>query len=234
MTAMFVSNTNPELRSLLAACQAADDPRSPMSALAGWLDDRQDPRAALVRLGMRYWQIGHIDLDRWDDADFDDLERQLDEEGDDVLNHWLGFVGDGDTVAFSWHRPLVYLYVNQFDTLPVQAREIVRAGWVWQLDLVGPRVDEALDTLLAEPGPIREVAFYGNQSLRDADLEGLASVPHLREVDLSRTRITDRRLRHLHQIQTLRLVFLEYTPRVTKAGVAALQEALPACVVRGL
>jgi hypothetical protein len=230
---MFVSNADPELRSLLAACQAADDPRPPMSALAGWLDDRQDPRAALVRLGTRYWQIGHIDLDSRDDAEFDELYDRLDAEGDDVLNHWLGFVGDGDTVGFSWHRPLVYLYVNQFDTLPVQAREIVRAGWVWQLDIVGPRVDEALDVLLAERGPIREIAFYGNQALRDGDLEVLASVPHLREVDLSRTRVTDRGLRHLHRIGTLRQLVLEYTLRVTGAGVAALQEALPTCVIRG-
>src|SRR2546423_1710113 len=76
--AMFVSNTDPELRSLLAACQAADDPRPPMSALAGWLDDRQDPRAALVRLGTRYWEIGHIDIDSQDEAEFDDLEWRLD------------------------------------------------------------------------------------------------------------------------------------------------------------
>jgi hypothetical protein len=95
-------------------------------------------------------------------------------------------------------------------------------------------VDEALDVLVAEPGPIREIAFYGNQSLRDGDLEVLARVPYLREVDLSRTRVSDRGLRHLHRIGTLRSVRLEYTPRVTRAGIAALQEALPACVVRGV
>ena len=66
------------------------------------------------------------------------------------------------------------------------------------------------------------------------ELAALASVPHLREVDLSRTRVTDRGLGHLHRIRTLREVRLEYTPRVTRVGIAALQEALPACVVRGL
>jgi Leucine Rich repeat len=231
---MLVCDTDPELRSLLTACQVADDPSGPMSALASWLDNRQDPRGAPVRLGARYWHACHREPEIQDRPEFDDLERRMDDEGDEVLVRWLGFRGDGDTVGVSWHRPLVYLSVNEFAKLPVQACEIVRAGWVWQLDIVGPRVDEALDTLLAEPGPIREVAFFGNQSLRDADLEALTSVPHLREVDLSRTRITDRGLRHLHRIRTLRHVHLEYTPRVTTAGVAALQEALPACAVRGL
>jgi hypothetical protein len=231
---MFVSSTEPELQSLVAACQAADDPRPPMSALAGWLDDRQDPRAALVRLGSRYWEIGHIDLDNQDEAELGDLYDRMEEQGDAVLVDWLGFTGDGDSVGVSWHRPLVYLWVNQFDKLPVQACEIVHAGWVWQIDIVGPRVDEALEVLLAESGPIRKIAFYGNLALRDGDLEVLASIPHLREVDLSRTRVTDRGLRHLHRIGTLRQVILEYTPRVTGAGIAALQEALPACVVRGL
>jgi hypothetical protein len=235
VTAVFVPDTDAELRSLLTACQAADDADAPLSALASWLDSRRDPRGPPVRLGIRYWNATRQEPPEvLDDNESDELYNEMEEQGDAVLVPWLGFVGDGGTVGVSWHRPLVYLYVNQFDTLPVQAREIVRAGWVWQLDIVGPRVDEALDTLLAEPGPIREVAFYGNQSLRDGDLEALASIPRLREVDLSRTHITDRGLRHLHRIRTLRLVRLEGPRRVTRAGVAALEEALPACVVKGL
>jgi hypothetical protein len=51
-------------------------------------------------------------------------------------------------------------------------------------------------------------------------------------VDLSGTRITDAGLRHLHAINTLRFVLMEYTPRVTASGIATLQEALPACKVK--
>jgi hypothetical protein len=229
---MFAPDTDPELRSLLAACQAADDAGPPLSALACWLERRKDPRGSIVRLGVRYWHESQHP-ERQDPIAFGELEtRMLYEEGDPVLADWLGLRGRGDSAGVCWHRPLLYVSVSgTFDEVPVPVLPVIRAGWVWQLDLVGPRVDENLDTLLAEPGPIRELAFFGNQSLRDGDLEGLAGVPHLREVDLSRTRVTDRGLRHLHRIGTLRVVRLEYTPRVTRTGIAALQEALPVCAV---
>lgn len=149
VTAVFVSDTNPDLRSLLSACQAADDPGEPLSALASWLDRRQDPRGPLVRLGARFWYATHGEADIQGRPEFDDLERSLDEQGDAVLTDWLGLTGDGDTVGFSWHSPLVSLWVNQFDALPVQGRAVVSAGWVWGLGIVGPRVDEALSELLA-------------------------------------------------------------------------------------
>jgi hypothetical protein len=227
---MFVPDTDPELRSLLTVCQVADDAGPPLTALGDWLDSRHDPRSSLVRLGIRYLQGPHMDT-----QEFAELERQMLEEGDEVLADWLGLCGRGDSAGVCWHRPLLYVSVsNTFDEMPVSVLPVLRAGWVWQLDLEGPRVDENLDTLLEEPGPIRELAFCGNESLRDGDLKALAGLPHLREVDLSRTRITDRGLHHLHRIGTLRLVRLEYTRRVTRAGVAALRKALPGCVVQGL
>jgi hypothetical protein len=231
--ATFVADSDSDLRSLLAACQSADDLIPPMSALGAWLERRHDPRSLLVRMGARYWQYSR---DRnGEGAEFDDLERRMNEEGDEVLAGWLGLRGRGDSVGICWHRPLLYVSVSRaFDEMSLPVLPVIRAGWVWQLDLVGSRVDEDLDTLLAEPGPIREVAFSGNQALRDGDLEALTGIPHLREVDLSRTRVTDRGLRHLHRIGTLRVVTLEYTRRVTRAGIAALQEALPACAVQGL
>jgi hypothetical protein len=237
VTIMFVPDTDPELRSLLTACQAADDASAPMTALASWLDRRHDPRGPLVRLGIRFWNATRREPpEDLDPAEFDELEtRMLYEEGDPVLADWLGLCGRGDSAGVCWHKPLLEVCVSDtFDAMPVRVLPVIRAGWVWQLALVGPRVDEALATLLAEPGPIRELSFSGNPSLRDGDLEALAGIPHLRQVDLSRTRITDRGLRHLHRIRTLRLVRLEYTPRVTRAGIAALQEALPACAVQGL
>jgi hypothetical protein len=186
-----------------------------------------------VGLGLQYWRESQHPENQ-DPIAFGELEtRMLYEEGDPVLADWVGLQGRGDSAGVCWHRPLLYVTVSKtFEEMPVPVLPVIRAGWVWQLDLLGPRVDEALDTLLAEPGPIRELAFFGNQSLRDGDLEALAGLPHLREVDLSRTRITDRAIRHLHRIRTLRLVRMEYTSRVTSAGVAALQDAMPACVVK--
>ena len=188
-----------------------------------------------MRLGLQYW-LESQHPESQNPIAFGELEtRMLYEEGDPVLADWLGLRGRGDSAGVCWHRPLLYVTVSKtFEEMPVPVLPVIRAGWVWQLDLLGPRVDEALDTLIAEAGPIRELAFFGNQSLRDGDLEALASIPHLREVDLSRTHITDRGLRRLHRIRTLRLVRLEAPRRVTRAGVAALEEALPACVVKGL
>jgi hypothetical protein len=231
---MFVPDTDPELRSLLAACQAADDASAPMSALAAWLDRRRDPRGPLVRLGARYWSATRREPpEDLGPAEFDELETRLLAEGEDVLTHWLGFTGDGDTLGVDWEC-LLRVSIHAFREFPPALGEVIRAGWVWVLRLGGPTVDEALAALLRDIGPVREVLFYQNQSLRDGDLEQLVRIPQLREVDLSETRITDLGLRHLHRVRTLRLVRLEYTRRVTSTGVAALQEALPACVVRVL
>lgn len=234
MSVVFVADTHPHLRSLLTACQAADDAGPPLKALADWLDSRHDLRGPLVRLGIRYWHLVQAP-ETQTPAVWDALEpRMLYEEGDPVLADWLGLIGRGDSAGVCWHRPLLYVAISDtFDEMSVPVLPVVRAGWVWQLDLLRPRVDVALDTLLAEPAPIRELSFSGNQSLRDGDLEALGGIPHLREVDLSMTRITDTGLLHLHRIRTLRLVRLEGTRQVTGAGIAALQQALPACVAQG-
>jgi hypothetical protein len=228
---MFVPHDDAELRSLLAACQAADDPVGPMEVLARFLDRHRDSRGNMVRLGARYWQFTRVPATRRSDAEIEELQRQMEDEGNAVLDDWLGYRGDGDTVGIGWDRVLLYVSIKECRKLPEPALVVLRAGWVWQLDVLCPQVDEVLEALVADPAPIREIAFFGNQSLRDGDLEALVGIPHLHEVDISQTRISDRGLRHLHGIRTLRLVVMEYTPRVTDAGVAALQEALPACAV---
>src|SRR5438876_8852418 len=58
--ATFVPDSDPKLCSLLAPCQLADDVRPPMTDLADWLEARGDPRAPLVRLGARFWEIVHL------------------------------------------------------------------------------------------------------------------------------------------------------------------------------
>src|SRR5262245_19195910 len=115
--AMFIPDTDPELRSRLAACHAADDLSAPLEALAAWLDLRHDPRAAMVRLGMNFWQATHWEPERQSGAEFDELERRMDDEGPDVLMSWLGFVGNGDTLGVSWHGPLPSVYVNAFEQI---------------------------------------------------------------------------------------------------------------------
>ena len=58
----------------------------------------------------------------------------------------------------------------------------------------------------------------------------VARVPCLRELDLRKTPVSDAGLPHLHAARSLRLIELEET-RVSSTAVAALQDALPGCVI---
>jgi hypothetical protein len=232
--ATFIPDTDPDLRSLLAACQVEDDPRRPMALLADCLDGRGDPRGPLVRLGRRYWEI--VYLLRGPDEhmrELCELEERMPEEGRAVLQDWLGFRSPPSAASVDWSSPLLHVHVSAYRLLSPAQREairaLVRAGWVWVLQL--EFVDEAFGELLSLGSPIRELRFDENRALRDPDLELVARVPHLRELDLRQTEVSDAGLRHLHGVRTLRRIFLERS-FVSNAGVAALRKALPACEVR--
>jgi hypothetical protein len=232
--ATFVPDTDPELRSLLAACQTADDVRPPMSALADWLEARGDPRDQLVRLGGRFWELIYLKGGQDEDmAGLCELERRMIEEGDPVLAEWLRLPRRTSSASIEWSSPLPHVHLSAYRHLPPEARETVRellrAGWVWVLQF--EFVDEAFAELLSLGVPIRELRFDENQALRDPDLEVVARVPHLRELDLRQTRIKDAGLRHLYGVRTLRRVFMERS-WVSNAGVQALQKELPECEVR--
>lgn len=230
----FVPDTDPELRARLTACHLAEDPRPAMAVLAEWLAARGDSRAEGVRMGTEYWAAVHIEPDRTAAPEFAALERRMDADGLAIVRAWLGARRRGDGIAVDWHRPLLCVYVDEFDGFRRKLLGALRAGWVWDLVIRCGQIEEVLDALLTDPGPVREVSFDGNESLRNGDLERLAALPGLHEVDLSRTRVSDAGLRHLHAIPTLRSVFLEDTPRVTEDGVAALRGALHGCRVRRL
>src|SRR5262245_60741680 len=109
----FVADTDPELRSLLAACQADDDPLPPLAVLADWLEERGDPRAEVVRTQSRYWYVYYTDEGYTSEyrAEAGELQRRSDEVCEPIVERWLGFPGDGRSVIVALQMPLLDLQV---------------------------------------------------------------------------------------------------------------------------
>jgi hypothetical protein len=210
---------------LLEAVQTADDPVPAVTALAGWLDEREDPRGLVVRLSTECWPF-------WQRGEGSDAEDALRNRGCyPIVNGWLGLdETDRDTVEFQLTTPLLYLSFGPYVAPRPELREVVQAGWVWFWKFEG-RPD--IDFWLHEPGPVREVCFEHNPTIRDNDLRRISHVPHLKWLDLSCPHVTDAGLAHLHRTQTLREVRLlpSRHGKVTKKGIVELQEALPDCKI---
>jgi hypothetical protein len=236
----FVADTDAELRALLTACQAADEPLLALAGLADWLDQRGDVRGRAVRVQMRYWYVYYHEegYRRCYAAEAAGLQQQSDEEVKPIYERWLGFRSNGAAVAVARQMPLLDLQVRDLERvrkyLP-KLRVVLQAGWVWDLYVVGLSVDDILGELLPETGPIRQISFGHDAAaaLRDGDLVALQQVPHLRQLVLSGSRVSDAGLRHLYPVKSLRVVELEGT-RASRAGVSALREALPACEILGV
>jgi hypothetical protein len=229
----FVPDSEPKLQSLLAACQAADDPIPALSALADWLEARGDPRSQVVRLRTRHWQLDQqqefqIQERKTFEAERRELWLRICNECFSVVEKWLGFCGDRSTVNIGWYAPLLDVQVKVLPDKMPQLAAAFQTGWVWELSVTGTAVDEILAELLSKTGPVRCITFYENEGLRNDDLALLGEVPHLRELGLGQTRISDAGLRHLYPIKTLRQVWL-FDTRVTQAGIEALRQALPEC-----
>src|SRR5262245_21668257 len=109
----FVSDTDPELRSLLAACQAEDDPLPALGVLADWLEERGDPRSEIVRIQSRYWYVYYTDEGYTNDygAEAEELQRRSDEVVQPFYERWLGFASNGDAVGIVCQMPLLDLQV---------------------------------------------------------------------------------------------------------------------------
>jgi hypothetical protein len=210
---------------LLAAVQVADDPVPAASTLADWLEEREDPRGLVVRLSTEYWPLWR----RGEDSDAEHTRwRRLVEDGYPVVKQWLGVRHtDRETVDFQLTTPLLYLSLGPYVAPRPDLRAVLQAGWAWFLHFRG-RPD--LDFWLSELGPVRELCFEHNQTIRDDDVRWIGRVPSLRWLDLSCPHVTDAGLVHLHGTRTLREVRLRWSG-VTRRGVEALRQALPDCKV---
>ena len=237
MTATFVPDTEVDLRSLLAACQVADDPLPQLLALVAWLEQHRDPRSVMVQIGTRLWELAFClnrSLTETEQAEQTRLLHRFSNECRPVLAAWLefpaGWLASSRHPALHDSWPLLSVEIKGHGPLPARLSGAFAAGWVWKVLVSGSHVDRILANVLATPGPIRHLAFCSNEALTDDDLSVLQRFPGLRELDILETRISDEGLPHLYSIKTLREVSL-YDTQVTPAGVAALETALPECGV---
>jgi hypothetical protein len=147
------------------------------------------------------------------------------------VERWLGLKETHqDKVQFQLTTPLLHLTFGPYIEPRPELRAVAQAGWVWFWAFKG-RPD--LDFWLLEPGPVRELCFEYNPTIRDDDLWRIGQVPHLRWLDVTCPHVTDAGLAHLHQARTLRevRVFGGRHGGVTGRGIAALRDALPGCEV---
>jgi hypothetical protein len=75
-----------------------------------------------------------------------------------------------------------------------------------------------------------ELSIYHCPSLNSAALASLVRLPRLRILDLRNNGIDDAAVKHLKQIQSLRILKISDT-KISASGVAELQAALPKCAV---
>lgn len=236
----LVPDDDPTLRSLLASCQAADEPHGPLMGLCDWLTRRGDPRGEVFRLQDEYWRLS-VQGSSWGPSGYDlEARRKADEvQGrvkaawPPVMRAWLPDWAGGEWDLYPDY-PFLHLNINYPPPGDPSVRAALRAGWISSLRISdGPEVDDFPVAWFDGVGPIRYVLLDDNPAVRNADLVALQRVPCLDSLWLEGTRVSDRGLVHLHPIKTLRFVCLTRT-KVTGAGAAGLASAVPGCHVEGI
>lgn len=99
-----------------------------------------------------------------------------------------------------------------------------------ELTLANTGISDAGMKYLAEMKDLEKLHLANCQRLSDAGFEHLANLKNLKSLQLFLTPITDAGLKHLHGLKNLEQLNLRDT-KVTSAGVAALQKALPNCKI---
>jgi uncharacterized protein (TIGR02996 family) len=199
----------------------ADDPQDAVvrRVFADWLEDRDDPRAALLRLQADY-------LDREDDGK--GIVKQLKAW---MKRHASAWLGERIVCVLDWHRDLLEVRCEEAPLLlegPGQEglRQALRDGWVrvflphlWPHEQL---VRAAKLGLLAGPAELHLTCYDG---ITDADLALLANLPRLRTLglrDLGHSTLEDDSLRHLAGLPRLRDLRLHGIRRLEGSGLAHL------------
>ena len=98
-------------------------------------------------------------------------------------------------------------------------------------------IEAAIRTSLKKPtgeltkAELTKVTYLdlGYTKITDAGLKDIAKLEKLKRLILQGTQITDEGLWEVAKLQQLKSLNLVFCPKVTKAGVAGLQKALPNC-----
>jgi Leucine-rich repeat (LRR) protein len=158
----------------------------------------------------------------------------------DPRGHWLHkLLGDEQPGDIAWvhlqhadlETPLVALQkVKQRTPLEVHINlyhSLTPAEWR-DLHACPHRLNLRMDTLHDVPELIRCRNLYGldpgGMNVTDVDLEEVKQLKQLRYLDLSHTDVTDRGLDQLGELQNLQHLALGDCPRVTRQGLATLEQ----------
>jgi hypothetical protein len=186
---------------------------------ADWLEDRDDPRAALLRLQADY-------LCREDDGK--GIVKQIKAWMKRHANAWLG---ERFVYVLDWHRDCLQVTCDEAPHLlegPRQEglRQALRDGWVrvfplylWEHEQVRRAAELGL---LSGPAELSLTSYDG---ITDEDLALLAGLPRLRTLglqNLSHSGMEDRSLRHLAGLPRLRELRLFGFRNLDGSGLAHL------------
>ena len=124
------------------------------------------------------------------------------------------------------------LYLNGTNVTDEGLKELVKLQKLKVLELKGTKIT---DEGLKEVAKLRNLTGLNLSSIpgiTDQGLKEVANLQNLRMINLWGINVTDEGLKELAKLQNLRNLLLNNT-KVTKAGVAELQKALPNCQIAG-
>lgn len=119
------------------------------------------------------------------------------------------------------------------DPQHVAARQLIQDGAVLALETptdTKPRLIAKVGDLPGEQFRIIGVDLSGNPKVTDGDVALLDKLPHIAQLKLDGTNVTDKGIAALAKIQTLQAIHLG-SLRIAPATIAQLKQALPGCDV---
>jgi len=99
-------------------------------------------------------------------------------------------------------------------------------GHVFKLKLELAHVDDAVMDYVVQFTRLQSLSLYGS-SVTDSGIAKLRELKNVEDLNIMDTRISDLGVASLSEVTSLRRIWLRTNDRLTPAGVAALEKALP-------
>jgi len=103
-------------------------------------------------------------------------------------------------------------------------------GHVWNLQLRGPLVDDAVMEPIVHLTRLRSLGLY-HTSITDAGIARLTELKRVQDLNINGPGVSDQGLAVLHKVTSLRRLWVRTNGRVTTKGIDSLKKALPGLFV---